>query len=61
MEKQKILTAYKLNQLSTQKFITTWEALMDGEFVYKTLDDRIIDFKAGTERQEISRITIRRG
>ena len=50
----------KLMRLTPYQFEKIWNKIMDGEVTYKTMDNRVLNFRDGTEVQQRSYITIRR-
>lgn len=50
MNKQ-VVNRYKLRGLIPEKFIKHVDRILSGECVYRTWDNRLVDFEEGTEVQ----------
>jgi len=61
LKKKKTYNRHKLMMTETvEKFYKAITQILSGEFLYKTIDGRIVDFRQGTEKQTYSHFFIKR-
>lgn len=59
--KKGYLNVHKLSGLTVNQFSKKLEELLEGKYLYRTIDGRILDFEDGSERFPSSKFSIEHG
>lgn len=51
--KRSVLNIHKLTNLGPNKLYIKLEELLDGKYLYRTIDGRVLDFKNGIEHKAV--------
>lgn len=48
-QKKRVLNSQSIKSLTPNKFVKKVQGILDGKYLYRTLDGRILDFEKGSE------------